>query len=282
MSHGEHVEVNRLNWDERVAGHLVAYDADGFAADPTRLSTVVRDDLALMAPHLPAGSIAGLSLLHLQCHIGTDTLSWARLGARVTGVDFSGAAIAAARELAGRAGLDAAFVHSTVDEAGDAVGERFDVVYTSIGALVWLPDLAAWARSIRSLLKPGGLFYVRDAHPMLTALDDQRDDELLVVRYPYFGTGGAQRFDEDFSYIGDARLRNTTTYQWPHPLSEIVGALLGAGLAIEGFGEQDTLPWRYLPWMVELTDSHGVPDGRWVLPEGRDRVPLTFSIAARG
>jgi 2-polyprenyl-3-methyl-5-hydroxy-6-metoxy-1,4-benzoquinol methylase len=275
------LEANRANWDERVAGHLRAYDADGFVADPGRISRVVRDDLRLMAPHLPDGSVAGLSLAHLQCHIGTDTLSFARLGARVTGIDFSGEAVAAARSLAERAGLHARFVQSTVDEASAAVTEKFDVVYTSIGVLVWLGDLGAWARTIRGLLKPGGMFYVRDTHPMFAAMDEERDDRELVVRHPYFRGAEPLRFDNEFSYAGDAKLTNTTSYEWPHALSEIVAALLGEGLVIEALGEQDTLPWKALPWMVE-TEAGGPADGNWVLPEGRELVPLTFSIAARG
>ncbi|WP_240977261.1 class I SAM-dependent methyltransferase [Planctomonas sp. JC2975] len=280
MSDSGHLEANRANWDERVAGHLVGYDTDGFVADAARISTVVRDDLALMAGHLPNGSVRGLSLAHLQCHIGTDTLSFARLGARVTGVDFSGAAIAAARSLTERAGLDASFVQSTVEEAPSAVREQFDVVYTSIGVLGWLPDLGAWARSIRRLLKPGGLFYVRDGHPMLWTMDDETDDD-LVVRYPYFATGEPLRVDEATSYIGSAVLSNTVTYEWPHSLSEILGALLNEGLLIEAYGEQDTLPWKALPFMIE-TDPGGPQDGNWVLPRGRERMPMTFSIAARG
>ena len=281
MTDQSHLEANRANWDERVEGHLTGYDTDGFVADAARISTVVRDDLPLMAPHLPGGAVAGLSLAHLQCHIGTDTLSFARLGARVTGIDFSGEAVAAARTLAEGAGLEARFVQSTVDEASAAVTERFDVVYTSIGALCWLPDLAAWARSIRALLKPGGVFYVRDTHPMFATIDDERADEELVVRYPYFGRGQAMRFDSEFSYAGSAVLQNPTNYEWFHPLSEIVGALLGEGLAIEALGEHETLPWKALPFMVEA-EPGGPFDGNWVLPVGRERVPLSFSIAARG
>jgi SAM-dependent methyltransferase len=269
------LDANRANWDERVEGHLGAYDADGFVADAGRISRVVRDDLRLMAPHLPNGSVAGLSLAHLQCHIGIDTLSFARLGARVTGIDFSGEAVAAARSLAERAALDARFVQSTVDEASVAVAEKFDVVYTSIGVLVWLRDLGAWARTIRGLLKPGGLFYIREAHPMAMGLNPDRDDDMLELVYPYFHSPEPMRFDNDSSYTGDAKLSNTTNYEWRHPISEILGALLGAGLTIEAFQEQDTLPWQYLPTMVP-------ENGNWVLAEGRDLVPLTFSIAARG
>ena len=153
-------EANRANWDERVPVHLKAYDTDGFVDDPARISTVARDDLALMAPHLPpprdaARPLAGLDLLHLQCHVGTDTLSFARLGASVTGLDFSPAAVAAARDLAGRAHLEATFVQADVAEAAAALdGATFDVVHTSIGVLTWLPDLRPWAAAIAAALRP--------------------------------------------------------------------------------------------------------------------------------
>jgi 2-polyprenyl-3-methyl-5-hydroxy-6-metoxy-1,4-benzoquinol methylase len=268
------IEVNRVNWDERVVPHLKAYGAEAFADDPSALSGVVRDDLDLMRPHLEEGSVAGRRLLHLQCHIGTDTLSWARLGARVTGVDFSGAAIEAADALAARAGLPARFVQATVEEAPEAVGERFDIVYTSIGVLCWLPDLAAWARVIHDMLEPGGLFFVRDAHPMLYTLDEERADE-LVVRWPYFDSGTALRWDDPSDYADDhTRLENATTFEWHHSLADVVQSLLDAGLELTSFGEHRTIPWRAHPSFVEH-------DGGWVLPEGAERLPLTFSLTAR-
>ena len=281
MTDDLYLETNRANWDERVEGHLSGYDTDGFVADAARISTVVRDDLALMAPHLPNGSVDGLALLHLQCHIGTDTLSFARHGARVTGVDFSGEAVGAAQGLAARAGLEAAFVQSTVDEASAHVQGPFDVVYTSIGALCWLGDLAAWARTVRALLKPGGLFYVRDTHPMLATIDDGSAAGALRVRYPYFANREPLRFEGEYSYAGEAKLANTANYEWFHPLSEIMGVLLAEGLVIEAFGEQDMLPWKAFPWMVEA-EPGGPFDGNWVLPDGRERLPMTFSLAARG
>jgi len=194
------VAANRRNWDERVPVHLVAYGTDAFVADPRRLSDVAREDLALMAPHLPEGSVAGLDLLHLQCHIGTDTLSFARLGARVTGVDLSPAAVDAARGLARRAGLEATFVESEATAAADVLGRQFDVVHTSIGALCWLPDLEAWARAVARLLRPGGLLFVRDSHPVLAALDDERDDDQLVLTHRYFA-GPPLRGDAATSYV---------------------------------------------------------------------------------
>ncbi|ROQ39797.1 methyltransferase family protein [Frondihabitans sp. PhB188] len=274
----EHTDTNRANWDDRVEPHLEGYRVDRFAASPDYLSDVVREDVPLMAPFLPGGTVDGLALAHLQCHIGTDTLSWARLGATVTGIDFSPASIAAARDLAAASGLDdrATFVESTVDDAPGHVHETFDVVYTSIGVLCWLEDLGAWARTIDALLKPGGLFYVRDAHPILNAMDDERDDGLLVVGRRYFPGPEPLRYDDEQTYIGDpaATIAHRTTYEWPHSLAEIVGALLGAGLQLIDLQEHRTLPWAALPHMVE-------EGGDYVLPEHADRLPLAFSIAAR-
>lgn len=274
MTTAEALAANRANWDERVPSHLHAYGVEAFVADPARLSLVVRDDLALMAPHLPGGSPTGLTLLHMQCHIGLDTLSWARLGAHVTGLDFSPAATAAARDIARRAGLAATFVDSDVDNAAEACSGQFDVVYTGTGALAWLPDLGPWARAIARLLRPGGLFYVRDVHPMLCALDDTRTDGELVVSRPYFPTAEPERFDDGTTYADDTvRLTNTTTFQWTHPLSEVVESLLSAGLTLTSLGEHRSIPWRAMPDMT-LT-----PEG-FVLAHGAARVPLTFSLTA--
>ncbi|GIH18627.1 class I SAM-dependent methyltransferase [Rugosimonospora africana] len=267
------IAANQANWDERVPSHLVAYGVDEFIADPGRISATVRDDLPLLSPHLPGRSPAGLTLLHLQCHIGLDTLSWARLGAAVTGLDFSAASIAAARNVADRAGLPARFIHSEIDHAASACRDRFDVIYTGIGALCWLPDLTRWARVIAELLAPGGVFYVRDSHPMLNSVDDERDDDVLVVSRPYFA-GRPLRYDEGTTYAdGSVRLTNATTYEWQHSLSEIVQSLLDAGLALTSLTEHRTIPWRALPVLVR--SEHG-----WVLPEGSDRLPLTFSLTA--
>ncbi|WP_217614274.1 bifunctional 2-polyprenyl-6-hydroxyphenol methylase/3-demethylubiquinol 3-O-methyltransferase UbiG [Cellulomonas sp. GbtcB1] len=268
------VAVNRRSWDAVVPAHLVAYGADAFAAEDGRITSVVRDDLAALAPHLPGGSPAGLDLVHLQCHIGLDTLSWARLGARVTGIDLSGASTAAARELAEQAGLTATFLESDVAHALDACADRFDVVYTGIGALCWLPDLDAWARTVAGLLRPGGTFYVREAHPVLYALDAGRTDGALVLAQPYFG--GAPRHHRHAStYAGGAVPEDARdTYEWQHGLAEVVQALLGAGLRLVAIAEHRTIPWRALPGMVPTGD------GSWALPEDGDRLPLTFALTA--
>ena len=275
MTENAAIAANQANWDERVPAHLIAYGVDDFVSDPGRITPVVRDDLARLAPHLPGRSPAGLRLAHLQCHIGLDTLSWARLGATVTGIDFSPAAIDAARRLAARAGLSAVFVRSTVDDAPAACAGPFDVVYTGIGALCWLPDLARWARVITELLAPGGLFYVRDSHPILNALDENRTDGALVLTQPYLPTGQPLRYEDGTTYAdAEVRLTNATTYEWQHPLAEIVQSLLDAGLTLTSLAEHRTLPWQALPQLV------GTPEG-WMMPEGqRDSIPLAFSLTA--
>jgi 2-polyprenyl-3-methyl-5-hydroxy-6-metoxy-1,4-benzoquinol methylase len=268
------LETNRANWDERVESHVIAYGANAFADDAHAVTGVVQDDLALMSGILPHGSPEGLRLVHLQCHIGLDTLSWARLGASVTGVDFSPASITAAKALAARAGVDARFVVSDVEHAAEIVNERFDVVYTGIGALPWLPRLDSWARSIHDLLEPGGVFFVRDSHPMLNALAFDRSDALVVTQ-PYFESGTPLRYGHGTTYADEAtRLENNVTYEWPHSLSEIVRSLLAAGLVLTSFEEHETIPW------AALAALEPGPDG-YRLPPRLGRLPLTFSITAR-
>ena len=278
------LEANRANWDERVPVHLDAYDADGFVADPALITSVAREDLALMAPHLPAPDdaaqpLAGLDLLHLQCHVGTDTLSFARLGANVTGLDFSPASLAAARDLTERAGLQATFVQSDVAHASAALdGATFDVVTTSIGVLTWLSDLRPWAAAIAAALRPGGVFFLRDGHPALYSIAYQGPEAAegtLTVVHPYFPTGAPLRYDDGTDYTDpDARLDASTTYEWPHPLSEVVQVLLDAGLVLTSLNEYTVIPWRALPAMVETESGYA-------LPQGRERLPLTFSLTAR-
>lgn len=266
--------VNRRNWDACVPAHLVAYGVEDFVADPERITSVVRDDLALMAPFLPGGSPAGLSLIHLQCHIGFDTLSWARLGARVTGLDFSAASTRAAREIAARAGLAATFLDSDVDAALSVCADQFDVVYTGIGALCWLPDLTRWAQVVAGLLRPGGIFFVRDAHPVLNAVDQDRADGVLALAKPYFDAGEPQHYAHTTTYAdAEVPADSADTYEWQHSLSEIVQALLDAGLTLTSLAEHTTIPWRALPQMTQT-------EGRWALPDGADRLPLTFSLTA--
>jgi SAM-dependent methyltransferase len=263
---------NRENWEDRVPLHEKAYGISAFDA-PDHLSSVVRTDLAALAPFLPDGTVTGLDVCHLQCHIGTDTLSLARAGARVTGVDFSRGALASAAGLAQRLGLDATWVETDVLDARAAVPGDFDLVYTSIGTITWLADLDRWAAQVAGLLRAGGTFYIRDGHPFLEALDETADG--LHLRYPYFSTGRAQVWDEDSTYAGEGTVAHTRTYQWPHPLSEILNSLIGAGLQILRVDEGTTLPWKFSPRMVEVPDGFAWPESE------RDLVPCTYTIIAR-
>lgn len=265
-------EANLQNWDDRVPLHEAAYGLDAFDA-PNHISDVVHDDLPVLSRFLPGASLQGLDLCHLQCHIGTDTISLARSGTIVTGVDFSAPALRVAADLAARAQVAATWVETDVLEARNAVAGDFDVVYTSIGTICWLEDLDRWAAQIVSLLRSGGTFFIRDAHPALLALDEEAQD--LTTRYPYFGDGRAQQWDDESTYAGDGTVAHSRTYEWPHPLSEILGALLRAGLRLVHIEEGRTLPWRFSSRMVEVPRGYAWPEAE------RDLIPCTYTIIAR-
>lgn len=264
--------ANRDNWDDRVPLHESAYGLAAFD-DPAHISDVVRDDLPVLRRFVPNGSLSGLDLCHLQCHIGTDTVSLARSGATVTGVDFSAPALTAAAALAARTGTAATWVETDVLDARTAVKGDFDVVYTSIGTITWLEDLDRWAAQIASLMRTGGTFFIRDGHPALYALDEEAPT--LTTRYRYFGDGRAQRWDDDSTYAGDGKVAHPRTYEWPHPLSEIIGALLRSGLRLVHFDEGRTLPWRFTSRMVEVPGAYAWPEAE------RDLIPCTYTIVAR-
>ncbi len=267
----EYRRANRDNWDDRVPIHWDSpvYDTAGFIADPERLSTEVAFDAAYI------GEVAGKRLLHLQCHMGKDTLSWARLGAEVTGIDFSEPAIAAARRLSAESSTPGRFVVAELYDAPQVLPETFDVVYTGVGALNWLPDIDRWGRVVAGFLAPGGLFYIREGHPMLFSLD-WREGEALIVRYPYFQTADPVPDDDPNTYAGPGTVAHARTYEWGHSLGEVVTALLDAGLELTSLREHRDLSWQGLPQMT-LGE-----DGQWRLPEAqRDLVPLMYSLTAR-
>lgn len=270
----EYQVVNMANWDERVPAHVasVDYEVEKFVADPRHLSRVVTFDL----PRL--GDVAGLRGVHLQCHIGTDTISLARLGASMTGVDFSGPAVRAATELARRTGDDAVFVESDVYLAPDVIGrEAFDLVFTGIGALCWLPNVRRWADVVASVLRPGGRLFIREGHPMLWSLEDTgRHDKLLIVDYPYFETEEPLIYDEPGTYVQtDVEFKHTVTHSWNHGLGEIITALLDVGMAITGLVEHDTVPWEALPGLMEE-----VAENEWRLATRPERLPHSYTLQA--
>ena len=269
----EYLEVNRLNWDERATVHAASaeYGFDRFVSDSEHLSDVVRFDRPLL------GDVTGLTGIHLQCHIGTDTVSLARLGADMTGLDFSPASLAQARRIARLAGADVRFVEAAVYDAPGALGpELFDLVYTGIGALCWLPDIARWARVVAGLLRPDGRLFIREGHPVLWALDDPRPDGLLAVEYPYFEREEPMVFDEGGTYVDtDAVFTHNRTHEWNHGLGEIVTALMAAGMDLTGLVEHDSVPWDALPGQMEP-----VGGGEWRLADRPWRLPHTYTLQA--
>ncbi|MDR0388881.1 MAG: methyltransferase domain-containing protein [Spirochaetaceae bacterium] len=277
---------NQANWDERAELHVESYGALEFADKPKALSLVVKISAELMAPHLPGGSVSGLDVVHLQCHIGTDSISLARLGADVTGLDFSGKAVAIAASLAARAGLSGQcrFVQARVEDAPAALaGRRFDVVYTSIGVLYWLPDLNAWAAAIAALLKPGGLFFIYEDHPMLYTLDWDEEQGRFFVAYPYFHSKEPITWDGGNDYSSAVKLKHNRSHEWAHSLSEIITVLLDAGLRIESFREHRTMMWKPHQALIQTRGDGDTKDLgiEFALREHPERVPLTFSLAAR-
>jgi len=265
--------LNRANWDERAPAHAQSpeYAVDQFVRDRSFLSGVVRFDL----PRL--GDIAGLRTVHLQCHIGTDTVSLSRLGAQVTGLDFSPGSLAVARRLAARCGADVEFVQADVYEAVDLLGrDAFDLVYTGIGALCWLPSVQRWAEVVAALLRSGGRLFVRDGHPMLATLADPGPDGSLVVEYPYFERSEPMVWDEAGTYVTTAALlRHTTTHQWNHGLAQTVTAVQAAGLLLQAVEEHDSVPWDALPGQMERLDN-----GEYRLADRPWRLPHSYTLMA--
>ena len=274
MTRDEAFAANLRLWEERAPVHAASadYGFARFASDASHLSDVVRFDL----PRL--GDVAGLRGVHLQCHIGTDTVSLGRLGARMTGLDFSPAAVEQGRRLAQLAGVEADFVVADAYDAAGVLGRHtFDLVFTGIGALCWLPDIQRWARVVAELLAPGGRLFLREGHPMMWAVDDTRSDGLLALAYPYFETE-ALVFDEPGTYVTtDAVLQHSVSHSWNHGIGEIISAVLDAGMEITSFTEHDSLPWNALP---EGMMSQG-PDGEWRLVDHPERLPLSYTLQAR-
>lgn len=256
--------ANRACWDERVPIHVGSgfYDVAGFVAGRDAL----RDfELA------EVGDVAGRDLVHLQCHFGQDTLSWARRGARVVGLDFSEPAVDEARRLAGAVGVDAEFVCADVYDAPRALaGRTFDLVYTGLGALNWLPDLPRWAQVAASLVRPAGALYLVEFHPLAAVLGDEEP----TVELDYFGSS-AQVWDEPGTYADlEAPTVHNRTFEWVHGIGEVVTSLIEAGLVLRFLHEHDHTLFPRVPWLEEAGDR------TWRVPAGRPSMPLMYSLLA--
>jgi SAM-dependent methyltransferase len=264
MSDSDWLELNRALWDERVPIHVTGdfYDVEGFLAGRSSVRPFELDEL---------GEVTGCSLVHPQCHFGQDTLSWARHGARVTGLDFSAPAIEAARSLAEQAGLEAEFIQANIYDAVAALGgRRFDVVYTGLGALNWLPDIERWASTMASLLATGGRFYLVELHPITEVFAE----DSLEVTESYFDPG-PHAYDEPGTYADpSAPTKQNRSIEWRHPLGEVVSAIISAGLRLEFLHEHpytESLRWPFLE-----RDA----DRIYRMPAGRPELPLMYSLRA--
>jgi SAM-dependent methyltransferase len=265
------IRANNALWDEWTAIHERSefYDLEGFKRGGIRLRPYEIEEI---------GPVEGRDLLHLQCHFGIDTLSWARLGARVTGADFSEAALTLARSTAADIGItDARFVRSDLYDLPNVLEGDFDVVYTSRGILGWLPDIRRWAEVVAHFVRPGGIFYITEIHPVSQAFEDENVEpgDLRLI-YPYWEHREPLAFPVEGSYADpSAEVTTPTLYGWDHGLGEIVTALIDAGLQIESLREYPFVEWK-LSFLVE-NDA-----GQWVLPESvKGELPLFFSILAR-
>ncbi len=262
--------ANKDSWNKRTAVHKDSafYDLEGFKKGKSSLNKIELDEL---------GDVKGKSLLHLQCHFGMDTLSWAREGAIVTGIDLSDEAIKLAKEISTELNIPAQFICANVYDLADAskvppsegFREAFDIVFTSYGTIGWLPDLDLWAKMIAEKLKPGGTFYIADFHPTLWMMDDAMEklyysyfnDEVIVTEQ----TGTYADREAPIAY---------KEYGWNHPFSEIFTALIQNGLAIEQFNE-----FAYSPYNCFANIEQG-SDGMWRIKGMGDKMPMMYSIKA--
>jgi SAM-dependent methyltransferase len=264
------IAANRSLWDAWTAIHAAGdfYDLDGFKAGGIRLRPY---EIEMV------GDVAGKSLLHLQCHFGIDTLSWARLGAIVTGADLSPAAVDLARSLAAELGFpEARFVESNLYDLPNVLDGTFDVVYTSRGVLNWLPDIRAWARVVAHFVAPGGTFFVSDAHPVLNVFENEgvAPGELRLA-YPYWEHAVPLTFDVKGSYADpDADVRGQVEHSWDHGLGEIVSALIEAGLTITALVEHPFLEWKVDFLVEDEAGKYRLP------PRTAGELPLMFSLVA--
>lgn len=267
------IEANRANWDARAPIHVASafYGLDGSRPAESWFADYEWSDL---------GELSGREVVHLQCHLGTETVAFAQRGAVTYGLDISAEAVAAARRIAAERGLAVGYHEADVHDAVEVLGAgRFDVVYTGKGAVCYLPDIDLWAQVVHDLLKPGGFLYLAEFHPLLDALGEVPEpgrEDSLELRHDYLSGRGAIAKDSSHTYTdGPALSSATTAYEWRHGVGEVVTALAGAGLRIEVVREDERLPWPRFPSMV------AGEDGWFRLPEQAPRIPLLYAIRAR-
>ncbi len=270
----EYRQANLALWNEWATVHAAmksedfSYNIDAFKAGRSTLYQLDIDEL---------GDVNGKALLHLQCHIGLDTLSWARRGAKVTGIDFSDKAIAVAQQVSDECGLGGRFVCAELYQSPEALDETFDVVYTSYGVLSWLPDIPRWGQIVGRFLKPGGVFYIAEIHPYVLMFDEREAKSLRDLRlaFSYFHKPEPSLWPVEGSYADRAAaVTQKFEYEWMYNLGGVINALIAAGLTIEFVREYPFCCYPHFPWMARRDD------GWWVQPDGQDLLPMTFTLRA--
>ncbi|TGE18357.1 class I SAM-dependent methyltransferase [Hymenobacter elongatus] len=259
----EYLALNRALWNARTGPHLASdfYAVEAFKAGQSSLNSI---ELGLL------GEVAGQRLLHLQCHFGQDTLSLARLGAQVTGVDLSDAAIAAARQLSTALGIPAEFICCDLYDLPDHLPEaRFDVVFTSYGVLGWLPDLTRWATLVSRYLRPGGRLVLVEFHPLVWMFNN----DFTRLEYSYFNTGPIEE-TETGTYADPTAAITHQSITWNHSLSEVIGSLLHQGLQLTSFAEYDYSPYNCFAHTIAL------PEGGYHIGPLGQQTPLVYSVVA--
>ncbi|MFA8435038.1 MAG: class I SAM-dependent methyltransferase [Marinifilaceae bacterium] len=258
-----HIEHNRNSWNKLTSLHVGSdfYDVTGFKNGKPSLNSIELEEI---------GEVKGKKLLHLQCHFGMDSLSFARLGAEVTGVDLSDESIKVAKELATELELPAKFIRSNVYEIEQVLDEKFDIIFTSYGALNWLNDLDKWAEIIHHHLKPGGVFYMVEFHPFIYTLNEE-----LQIGENYFKTKPIETVVEE-SYTDNSLVSNKGLkhVEWHHSLSEILNSLIKNGLQIEHFNE---FPYQVYNCFKNMTE---IEKGKWVFEKYKDQIPYMYSVRA--
>ena len=262
MDNKKYFNANKKAWNSKTPIHLKSdfYDVEAFKKGKLSLQHIELEEL---------GDVKNKSMLHLQCHFGQDSLSWARLGAAVTGVDFSEEAIKAAKSLNDNLNLDVKFICSNIYDIEKNLDEKFDIVFTSYGTIGWLPDLNEWGRLIAKYLKPGGIFYIVDFHNFLWMFDD----EFKKFKYSYFNLGEIEE-EVEGTYADLKAPIKQTQYGWNHPLSEVINSLIQNGLQLEFLHEFPYSVYDVFPNTVKGKD------GWWRLKGMEDIVPMMFSIKA--
>jgi SAM-dependent methyltransferase len=267
----DYIAINRANWNDRAAIHFKD-EAGGYQIKEFLKGA----DILHPIEDREVGDLRGKRIAHLQCHFGLDTLCLARRGATCVGLDFSSIAIAAARQLQNQTKLNAQFVEGNVYDARSLLEGHFDMAYVTWGAINWLPDIFQWASVVSSLLKPGGTLYLLEGHPAMLAHDESTRDFKLGYDWR---TPRDQPLimDETTSYTGDtATIAHTTTHEWLHPLSDIINAVIAAGLRLDYLHEHEELAWAFADFMVPKEGKRRM----WVMPQDFPRLPLAFSLHA--